>query len=477
MTRRLQEATEDALLTGGRAGQRAVEDAGFSEELKAKLLDKISDAKFRKQFAPAFAEAGMTAAAGEGTREMSRGAAWTGEEQTADAVLRMLDDARKPLRPELRGKFRPPAVDMRIKKSPAVHPRQRAVNARDRASVYVGTGMKDRKGLSDEEKEDMRKQLGERFQAGARSLPNTISGLAALANERIEDAIARGQFKDIPRGSAAVRDPRADNPFIDTTEYIMNKMIQRQEIVPPWIEKQQELVKAAGTFRLRLRNDWRRHAARMIAAGGGSLMEQMRRAEEYAAAEELHNPRRRGADQIAVPTDATDDPVTAKMRQQAEQAAEAEAEAEAEAKAAAPQPEPGAAEASTTPPLARPYRDAAWEQAEHKYMSLSVEGINSITRSYNLMAPDLAKKPYLSLRRELASCFAEVAPQLAGEIRQRASRPRAPAGGLSGASVLEKKGDGLWEHLGGRDSVRVHVEAEEKAYGLREWWRDLWKRD
>jgi hypothetical protein len=41
----------------------------------------------------------------------------------------------------------------------------------------------------------MRKELKERFTPGARAMPNSIRGLAALANERIEDAIARGQFK------------------------------------------------------------------------------------------------------------------------------------------------------------------------------------------------------------------------------------------------------------------------------------------
>ena len=48
----------------------------------------------------------------------------------------------------------------------------------------------------------------------------------------------------------------------------MNKMIQRQDLVPPWIEKQQELLKAARVFRTRLRSDWRRYVARMIAAEG-----------------------------------------------------------------------------------------------------------------------------------------------------------------------------------------------------------------
>ena len=41
----------------------------------------------------------------------------------------------------------------------------------------------------------MRRDLKERFGPGVGTMPNSFRGLAALANERIEDAIARGQFK------------------------------------------------------------------------------------------------------------------------------------------------------------------------------------------------------------------------------------------------------------------------------------------
>ena len=49
--------------------------------------------------------------------------------------------------------------------------------------------------MSDEERDKLRQELKDRFTPGARAMPNSIRGLAALANERIEDAIARGQFK------------------------------------------------------------------------------------------------------------------------------------------------------------------------------------------------------------------------------------------------------------------------------------------
>lgn len=486
MSRRLEEATTEALLTGGRAGQQAVENAGFSEELKEKLFNKVQNANFRNKFASAFAVAEMPAAghAGIAHHHHHHHQPWTGEERTEDAVLRMLDDAKKPLKPELRGKFQPPPVDMRMKRQPALSPGQRMAHARDMASTYSGMGIKDKtsasaagaagtsNGLTDEEREERRQVFRERFQPGARAMPNTISGLEALANERIEDAMARGQFKDIPRGKAIERDPRADNPFIDTTEYIMNKMIQRQDIVPPWIEKQQDLVKAAHSFRTRLRNDWKRHAARSIASRGGSLLEQMKRAEEFAESERVHNPRLRKVEDIPIPTNLTDDPVMVKMRQQVQQeeklnatgvtAAGTEAEVGAGAE--------GAPSGQEKTPLPAPFRDPDWEKAERSYMQLSIENLNSLTRSYNLMAPDLAKKPYFSLQRELMSAYADAAPQLANEIKQRATRTTNP--GLGGGPGQGPR-DGLLEYLGG-PSPRIHLEADEKAYGFKEWWRDFW---
>ncbi|KAG4282650.1 hypothetical protein FPRO06_09323 [Fusarium proliferatum] len=434
LAQRLEEATEEALFTGGRAGRRAVEDAGFSEELKERLLNKIEDANFKSGNASAFAEAGLSPTAGEGTRHIASAQVWTGEESTADTVLRMLDDAKKPLAPGLRGKFQPPPVDMRLQKQPGRSAGEKVAKARDKVNTYVGMGGQQAKnGMSEDEKEAWRKELRERFEPGGRALPNSITGLAALANERIENAIARGQFKNIPRGKGVERDARADNPFIDTTEYIMNKMIQRQDIVPPWIEKQQELAKELGIFRARLRNDWRRFAARMIASRGGSLQEQIRRAEEYAVAEEVHNPI---------------------IRKNADGQVE-------EIKAA-------------SPIVGRPFRDSAWEQTEAAYLKLSIERLNALTRSYNLMAPDLAKKPYFSLERELKSCFAEVAPTVAREIQERATGGKARSLGGGGQTGKQK---GLLETLTGGDDVKVHVEAQEKAYGLKEWWRDVWKKN
>ncbi|RDL40813.1 Uncharacterized protein BP5553_00792 [Venustampulla echinocandica] len=448
MSRRLAQATEDALLEGGRAGRKAVEEAGFSDELKDQLLERVQAHKFREENLTAFTEAGLTSNVGKGSRDIATAQTWAGDEAPEDTMLRMVDDARKPLKPGLRGptQIPDPVVDLRFKRTPKQRPGQRIANAKDKTSIYATS--KDTQ-LSDKERAALRQELKERFMPAARAMPNSPGGLAALANERIEDAIARGQFKDIPRGKAIKRDPGADNPFVDTTEYLMNRMIQQQAIVPPWIEKQQEIVKTASTLRARLRYEWKRHAARTIASRGGTLEDQMRQADIYAEAERLHNPRRQDVEKIALGGNATASPVIVKIAQQptspsASDPPSIQVPVETKDVEIAVSESPGASTGETpkaqpqpSRPLPAPFRLPEWEAGEQSYLQLAITNLNSLTRSYNLMAPELAKKPYFSLERELRNCYADVAPQLAQEIRERATQPRArdvtgsykPAGG------------------------------------------------
>ena len=391
----------------------------------------------------------------------------------------MLNDAHKPLRgagsPRIPRPSAPTAsVDLRIHKSLPKSGPERLASARDRTSRYA---LSQDPSLSEKERDQMRKTLKERFTPGARPMPATVQGLGSLANERIEDAIARGQFKNIPRGRGTnvERDHNADSPFLDTTEYFMNKMIQKQDIVPPWIEKQQELVKAAATFRARLRNDWKRHAARVIASKGGSLEDQVRRAEAYAEAEEAANPptpKREAFSEIdsegrLSQLTIMEIPVTQANSSEGTRITVTESLAsespDGAGDAIPKNSEKMAEQVSST----SPFRDPAWLALEEPYHNLAVRELNNQTRSYNLQAPDLAKKPYFSLGRELRTCYSDVAPQLANEIRERARRPeriRVEVIGHRPGGVLEKFST---------DKVKVYDSTKPK-YGFRDFWRDLW---
>jgi hypothetical protein len=53
MTRRLAQMTEDAMLEGGRSARRNIEHAGFSEELKKQLEERVAAASFKSEYAAA----------------------------------------------------------------------------------------------------------------------------------------------------------------------------------------------------------------------------------------------------------------------------------------------------------------------------------------------------------------------------------------------------------------------------------------
>ncbi|KAL9589263.1 MAG: hypothetical protein Q9203_001945 [Teloschistes exilis] len=490
MSRRLSDMTDDNIEQGGRAAQKAINEAGFSDELKRRLEAKIADSNFQNENPAAFAQLDMPSAAGQGTREQAAAQPWAGTEALEDAALRMLNDAHKPLRGSRSPKIPQPrnlptSVDMRMKKAVQKSQGERLSNARDRTSVYA---LSQDPTLSEKEKEEMRKLLKERFTAGARPMPATVQGLAALANERIEDAIARGQFKNIARGKGKniERDYTASSPFLDTTEYFMNKIIQKQDIVPPWIEKQQELVKEAKNFRSRLRNDWKRHAARVIASKGGSIETQVRRAEAYAAAEAAQNPKAVKVEALSeidhegrlaqvtvkestttTPSDRLETTITVSEELASNAPTNAlqatndnSTEVSSQQLVATPQSRPL--------PALPPFRDPSWQALEHAYHTLAITSLNSLTRSYNLMAPSLAKKPYFNLDRELRACFADTAPLLSAEIRNRALKPEKIR-----VEVVGHRPGGVLERFGGGEKVKVY-DSVKPNYGFRQFWKELW---
>jgi len=224
----------------------------------------------------------------------------------------------------------------------------------------------------------------------------------------------------------------------------------------------------------------------MIASAGGTLQDQIRRAEAYAKAELLENPTRK-KEEILNTVDSTGHVSQISLS--------GEPKVPKECVTSVPEhtlveeiiirktfldPSPSNADMSTLaapfssptfiPPAPYPYRDPAWEATEHSFLTLNVANLNSLTRSYNLQAPDLAKKPYFSLARELKACYADVAPLLAIEIRDRALGPKKAVdvtfvgGGGGRKGVLE-------EMIGAK--VKVRDENEGKRYGFRQLWRDV----
>ena len=405
----------------------------------------------------------------------------------------MLNDSHKRVKvPAARGP--PRHVNVRPPPKKKSSTGQRLANARDKTSIYALAQQMD---MTDEEREKMRNEFKERFTPAARPMPTTLQGLTSLANERIEDAIARGQFRNIPRGKGmnVERDYNANSPFLDTTEYFMNKIIQKQEIVPPWIEKQQELVKLVSSFRGRLRNDWKRHAARSISSKGGSLEEQIRRAQSFALAEQRQNPKETKVERLSeIDSDGTLSTVTV-MEKAEPPVAGGGSQSDTTITVTETSPEDAPSADNSKPitsadvsvreapskippnqlpavlPMAYPFRDPQWEKTEKAYHTLAVAELNNLTRSCNLMAPKIAQKPYYNLSRELARCFADVAPIVADEIAQRAQAPKVRM------EIIGHREGGVMEKFGTGHVAKVRDEDVKKGYGFKQFWRDLFGRE
>ena len=59
MTERLVQMTEQSIEQGGKGARKAVEEAGFSEELKKRMEARLEESKFKSENASALAEANM----------------------------------------------------------------------------------------------------------------------------------------------------------------------------------------------------------------------------------------------------------------------------------------------------------------------------------------------------------------------------------------------------------------------------------
>ncbi|KAK9333601.1 hypothetical protein V1520DRAFT_381848 [Lipomyces starkeyi] len=484
MKRRLSQLAEEAspIKDDPMAG-RAPDDEFMSVKELKDLEERLSAKTFEQEYAQAIAGTQLPKSASKHTQDLAFSKPWTGRESTEDAVLRMLVDSNKPLRIPGGG------IGQRVYKAsggagaetcntvPLPKTKRstpdsvRLARARELSLEYsiaknTGTlsGGKDKDKQKDgkpfgqvEEDTEFSRLYKDRFR-GPRAMPGTLHGLRALADERIEEARSRGQFNNLPRGEKLDMDARISSPFLDTTEFFLNRIIQRQDVQPPWIEKLATIRQDLRRFRIGLRESWKRHAMQLIAATSPNLEAQMARARNYAEAE------RSEAERLGLYTEKDKD--VGESTQQANEGVAAEVATSTETDDL--REEPVVPTGSTFSLL--PKYD--WESIEHKYHVLSVKTLNDSIRSYNLMAPGPARRSYLTLERELRLCYAEVAPLMADALRERHELIK--SGRTTFTLKKTENTESIVNNLFG-EKVAI-MEKTGNEYGLKELFRDLFFR-
>ncbi|KAK9372684.1 uncharacterized protein V1513DRAFT_451562 [Lipomyces chichibuensis] len=491
MKRRLSQLAEEAspIKDDPMAG-RALDDEFMSVKELKDLEERLSAKTFKQEHAQAIAGTRLPKSASKHTQDLAFSKPWTGRESTEDAVLRMLVDSSKPLRIPGGGSgqrlYKVASTSggtgaetggsgntVPLPKTKTSMPDSvRLARARELSLEYsiaknTGTlsGGKDKDEQKDgkrfgqfEEDTEFSRLYKDRFR-GPRAMPGTLHGLRALADERIEEARSRGQFNNLPRGEKLDMDARISSPFLDTTEFFLNRIIQRQDVQPPWICKQATIRQDLRRFRMGLRESWKRHAMQLIAATSPNLEAQMTRARKYAEAE------RAEAERLGIYTKKDKD--VGESTQQTEESVLA-AEAATSTETDDLREEPVVPTGSTFSLL--PKHD--WESIEHKYHVLSVKTLNDSIRSYNLMAPGPARRSYLTLERELRLCYAEFAPLLADALRERHELIKSGRTTFTLKKTENRKS--VVNNLFGQKVVIMEKTGDE--YGLKQLFRDLFFR-
>lgn len=206
-------------------------------------------------------------------------------------------------------------------------------------------------------------------------------GLAGIAEQRIVEAQAKGIFQSNPlRGKPIPRDYNETNPFLQREEFVLNRMIQRQGNMPPWVQRNQDLQTEILSLQQRIQHAW---ICRVL--------HRLDTSDEWRTLAPVHV---HWHDHLG-PDDLRSYHIEA--RDQAEQ---------------------------RTLEWVRMFRDEAWIRAESAYHAAAVDQLNQVIRSYNHTAPPSARKGLVTKDAFLASSIQRAFPLMvhAASARIRARR-------------------------------------------------------
>ncbi|KAG7724417.1 hypothetical protein KL933_004921 [Ogataea haglerorum] len=344
LKRRLEQLAENARSIADDSQAGTIPDALPVDMPKLRFkLDQIENQNFDHQYQREIGLSKIPTYAGKQERDIASSKVWTGKESVYDASLRMLNDKYKPL--------------------PKASVRQRLHNARDGALDYQLGKLSDKtkaKNEDDQFAEMYRERLLGPAQFLGDSFASVDNSVRSLADQRIQEAQRRGEFRNIPRGKPLPRDYTSNSAFIDRTEYHLNNILKRQEAMPPWIEKQGSVETQIRQFRNQLDCDWTLQAVHIVC--------------------ERHS-KKSDTDKIQIMS----------------QYAEAERDDSSRH---------------------RKLRSSQWEQKYSKYLDVKLKALNDSIRSYNLQAPLASQKLYLNASTELEKCYRRCAENLEAAIRR-----------------------------------------------------------
>lgn len=364
MKRRLEQLAEDAVPSIDDPNAGIIKDALPYNKIELhKKLSKIENnpSNFQHQYQQAIGISKLPRGTSKHSRDIAMAKPWNGIESHYDSSLRMLKDSIKPMKGTKRNGTSNTII------TPPTAIRDRIHNAKEGALDYKlakisEKKIKDKENDNDDGWSEMYKErlLGPSMLLND-SFASVDNSIKSLADQKIMDAQRRGEFKNIKRGGPLEKGYGAmENMFIDRTEYHLNKILKKQDALPPWIEKQSGCDLKILRFRQELDTEWEKWALNAIK-------------DEY--------PR------------LNDEELIVKMKELCNNELD---------------------ENKSLPVL----RGKRWMESRGAYLDSQIRELNNVIRGYNLQAPLASQKMYLLLDKELLSCYKRVAIYLVDALKR-----------------------------------------------------------
>ncbi|KAH3682851.1 hypothetical protein WICPIJ_006190 [Wickerhamomyces pijperi] len=200
------------------------------------LIDKdpetLEDQKFKYQNQQKLSHLQIPTHANKHSRDLAMSEPWTGQESIKTTTLRMLQDKNKPLK-----------INRHVKK---IESAKNTVLEHSLNKPQPTTKAK----LADEDSK-FKEIYAEKF-----TPIGSFDKIMTIADARIEQAMREGQFRTLPRGKKLDVEI---GTYVDRTEHHLNKVLIKQNITPPWIERQSDTNSAIRSFKVELIGKFENH--------------------------------------------------------------------------------------------------------------------------------------------------------------------------------------------------------------------------
>lgn len=217
-------------------------------------LRKIYDALPEKEFNAKYVNSSQIAKAGnhiaKEARETAMSRPWTGEEHFTDTSLRMILDGVKAgqnTRINAANNIGFTSRTSIVNDSPgisrkSIKTQNRLAAAQDKVLDYRME--KQEKQLEDKEASEFRALYAEKF-----TPIGSFEKLRSIADVRIEESMRRGGFDSVKSLRGKKNQSPQPSLYVDRTEHHLNDILVRQNISPPWIDKQGSVNKEIESLR------------------------------------------------------------------------------------------------------------------------------------------------------------------------------------------------------------------------------------